>query len=141
MNESKMWQYLQPKLKVLHPIRIENVLSYRGIPDVNYAFGWIELKYIKDYPKRPTTPVRIRHYTSLQKNFLCRRLRMGENMFVLLRVKNDWFLFADEYSFSILGEMTKSKMIERAALYCENRLDIERLLTWLDPLNYRDRNN
>ena len=47
--------------------------AYPGTPDVQFIDGWIECKYLEDWPKREKTTVRIDHYTSQQRVWLLRR--------------------------------------------------------------------
>ncbi len=44
-----------------------------GTPDVQFIDGWIECKYLEDWPKRPDTTVRIEHFTPQQRVWLLRR--------------------------------------------------------------------
>ena len=96
MSESAMWDAIRPVLKKYHPTRIESPMS-PGVPDVNYTYGWIELKYLERWPVRPTTPVRIEHFTKQQRVWLTRRVVAGGRAFLLLKVgmgsDSEWLLF------------------------------------------------
>ena len=57
MSESNFWALLRNKLK-LRMYRVENRVM-KGMPDVHYIregkSGWIELKYLKAWPKNPVS--------------------------------------------------------------------------------------
>ena len=82
--------------------RIENPF-YKGIPDVNYLMngveGWIELKYVKSFPKKELTPVSIPHYTKEQKMWHKVRYDAGGNTAIILQV--------DKYYFIVVKVITK----------------------------------
>lgn len=44
-----------------------------GTPDVQYIDGWLELKFLEEWPKRAETTVRIEHFTPQQRCWLLRR--------------------------------------------------------------------
>lgn len=44
-----------------------------GTPDIQFINGWIECKYLEDWPAHPETTVRIEHFTSQQRCWLLRR--------------------------------------------------------------------
>lgn len=44
-----------------------------GTPDIQFIDGWIECKYLEDWPKREETTVRIEHFTPQQRVWLLRR--------------------------------------------------------------------
>jgi hypothetical protein len=65
----------------------------RGIADINFNIdsvpGWIETKYLKEWPKRQTTRVKFHRYTEQQYNFLMHRGKLGEKTFLIARIEND----------------------------------------------------
>lgn len=99
MNESLFWNLIRRNVKG-HFERVENVIS-PGTPDVNYCFtvdgrkyeGWIELKWIKEFPKRASTVVKIPHFTDDQRNWIIQRIGNGGSVWVFLRVEREFFLF------------------------------------------------
>jgi hypothetical protein len=87
--EQAMWQRLQPLLKPYgHFERVENAFG-SGMPDVNYCVqgheGWIELKARERWPRLPTDPVVLAHYTPEQRRWARRRVRAGGTVWWLLR--------------------------------------------------------
>jgi hypothetical protein len=112
MNESGFWQWLRDKMRCYWDAeRIENGLAC-GVPDVNYGVpshqGWIELKWLKKFPVRKTTKVRIHHWTGVQKQWLLRRGKVSGNCWMMIRVEDEVFLFS--YDQTMLVETwTKSE--------------------------------
>jgi hypothetical protein len=91
--ESSLWKLIKNKYsKFGHIIRVENPIL-PGTPDVNYCFdgleGWIELKAIPHWPRRPKTLVRIDHYTLEQRLWARERSWAGGRVFMLLRVDEE----------------------------------------------------
>ena len=79
----------------LDAISVENP-AYPGTPDINYVGGWLELKWIEDWPKRATTPVVIPHFTPQQRVWAIRRSRVDPNgIWLILEVgrPKQWLLF------------------------------------------------
>lgn len=66
----------------LDPRRVENTVGH-GTPDINYLHGWIEDKQIA-FPKRPTTIVKLEHYTPQQRAWHRKRRQAGGLCFVAL---------------------------------------------------------
>ena len=60
MSEAALWDMIRKPLRPLDPQRVENSCG-KGTPDVNYVGGWLELKQQDNWPKRPTTKVRLDH--------------------------------------------------------------------------------
>lgn len=92
-TEKQMWVTLQPHLKRegLDPHRIENRVGI-GTPDVNYLFGWIELKHSDGM--QTTGTLALKHPpTPEQKVWLGRRSTLGMPAFLCLRVGRIWRLF------------------------------------------------
>lgn len=67
----------------------------KGTPDGIFAYsmtsGVIELKYVKEWPKRPGTTVPV-DLTPEQWNWLSDFVDKGGRGYVLLGVEDDWFL-------------------------------------------------
>jgi hypothetical protein len=92
-----------------------------GIPDLSYDIegmpgsGWIELKRLKDWPVRPGTIVRIKHYSPEQKAWILRHGRFNERTFLYLQVASDHLLFDHETAQDV-GTLNK-KVTKYAALW------------------------
>jgi hypothetical protein len=110
-SESTMWKALRPVLVVakLDPVRVENPI-HPGTPDVNLATGlWIELKSLPAWPLRPTTNVRIAHYTPQQRVWLYRRWKCAPGSTQLLlevRADKQWLLFDGDVAAKFVGRVT-----------------------------------
>ena len=130
MSESAMWKSIRPVLKPLDPVRIESPMTL-GIPDVNYAYGWIELKYKTEWPPNGG-PLRIKHFTKEQRTFLVNRRVAGGLAFVLLKVgKSEWLLFEGKTAAKHLGYENK-EFLYKVVLARWNRLPrTEEIEVWL----------
>jgi hypothetical protein len=122
MSEASMWQIVKKAIIKLDPQRVENACGM-GMPDVNYIDGWIELKWVRDVPKRKTTPLRIEHYTPEQRVWALRRIAAGGKVFLLLKAKDEWFLFDGGVAAQYLNKSTLEELRKVA------------IRTWVKKLN------
>lgn len=84
-----------------------------GVPDLSIHVKesgvntWIELKAVADFPKRPTSRLKVDHYTESQALFL--RQRKG---WLFIRVRKIYYLFNGEqaWDFWKRGGFTKEEM-------------------------------
>ena len=115
--EQLAWDGLRPVLLGLglDPIRVENVVN-PGHPDVDYTHGNIELKAMKDFPVRPSTKVRVPHFTGEQAGWLARRWQAGGLCWLMVRVGVAWYLFDGWNAFAVFHGLTKAEWDERAVL-------------------------
>jgi hypothetical protein len=96
MNEAGVWAYVKKGMagKDWHATRIESSAG-NGVPDVCFStagqHGFIEFKYIKEWPKRKTTLVKL-PLRPEQKLWLETRGRYGGNCWVFVRVEDDFFI-------------------------------------------------
>jgi len=93
-----------------------------GIPDVSFGAGgrngWIEAKFIKDWPKKPDTPVRIDHFTGAQRQFLKNRGRAGGRCFVMLGVGSTGeVLLFNWRSIDPIGSVPRETLLGHAMLH------------------------
>jgi hypothetical protein len=128
MNETGMWKSLSKHMKGLwHAQRHEDLCS-SGIADVSFASdgicGWVELKYKSAWPKRKTTPLRLKHFTKEQRIWLKKRGKYCNNVFILISVKDEWLLFRWQAT-DKLGYMTREEMYNNIHLKfrCGKRFD------------------
>lgn len=96
MNESSVWQYIKAGMAGRWlATRLESS-SGNGVPDVTFSMpninGFLELKYIPEWPKRPETKVKL-PLRPEQKLWISTRGKMGGNVWVLCRVADDFYLF------------------------------------------------
>ena len=119
MSESQAWRYLQ---RVMKPhwfaFRVENV-CYPGTPDICFSvggqWGWIELKYVKQWPKSGTARL------GLRKEQI-RFLRPG--VFVLARMGPGWALWGWDHGPLLEGEGD----LDRALAVWPGRINPKELL-------------
>ena len=102
-----------------------------GIADVSFVgnngkHGWIELKQINEWPVRPTTLVRMPHFTDAQRIWLKRKGEAGGNTWILVKIDRDVLLFHWEYA-PLLGFLDGQNIMGYAAGIWKNRVDYEEL--------------
>jgi len=132
-GEQSMWRSLRPRMLPLDPHRIENSTE-KGTPDVNYAHGWIELKYCKTWPKRAATPLRIVHFTKEQRAWLERREIAGGLSWVLLKVgESEWLLFRGGVAAFELGNVNKERLYHLCTARWTRLPNKEELISCLTP--------
>ena len=104
-----MWVALRPSLVSVHPVRIE-AHAAPGVPDVNTAAGWIELKYADRWPPRGG-PLRVPHFTPAQRAWLKKRVKAGGSAWLMLKVgRREWLLFRGDLAADILGDCTRDEL-------------------------------
>lgn len=134
MNESAFWRSILEKfLKALKGFkkdfkRIENNVS-SGTPDVNYCIegkeGWIELKHAKEWPKRGG-PLKLRHFSPEQRLWIKTRQKAGGNVYVLLKVERDYFLFWD---IDGIGQtLNREQLIKQSEVHNQGSFPVEAIL-------------
>ena len=111
--ESIFWSRIKHLFEGLDPIRIEAETPL-GVPDVNYKDGWVELKYVKEWPKRESTPLRLRHFTPEQRSFLSQREKSGGHAFLLLGVGEQVLLFGGKLAGLYVGKYPRVLLHEIA---------------------------
>lgn len=105
---------------------------YPGTPDVNYIGGWVELKWLRRWPKNAdVSHVHIDHFTPQQRVWLKRRWRKGGRAFLLLQAAGqDWLLFDGETAAQAVGRVTRPQLFERALVSWKG-LNEKELASWL----------
>jgi len=105
-------------------VRIETTTE-NGVPDIYYnlcgATGWIEDKYLRTWPKRVTTVVRLEHYTDQQRRWLFKEGQAGGRAWLLLQVGEDHLLF-DWRAAQAVGHLTKAELFKVARCVWEGPL-------------------
>lgn len=100
-----------------------------GIPDLSYGInginGWIELKQIEKWPKNDDTPVAPKKYTSLQVNWIISRGKKGGNCYIMIKVKNDYFIFDWRSARMIKNGMTKNEYIKKALAFWQGQVVVD----------------
>jgi hypothetical protein len=113
-------------LRRLDAIAVENP-ACPGTQDVNFAEGWVELKWLREWPKRADTIVEIDHFTPQQRIRQMRRSRAKGNTWLLLQVRQEWLLFDGEVARLHVGKATRAQLIELAHRYWPAGLDDDEL--------------
>lgn len=130
MSESNMRKKVVKALAPLNAISVENP-CLPGTPDVNYIEGWIELKWLRSWPKREETPVRLEHYTKVQRVWAFRRRRAGGQCWMLLQCGREWLLMDGAVAALTLGHCTKAELIEHSEAYFSSGLDAATMIQFL----------
>lgn len=129
MNEAGFSRKIIKNCTSLILTRIENSTGESGIPDVigdgDMVRFWMELKFCKKYPVRPTTPVRFPHFSDHQKNFLYIHGKKAGYCWLSIQVEKDIYIF-DWRKQRQVGELTKSELIDTSFRYYPKRCD------WID---------
>lgn len=117
-------------LKPLAAIAVENPVL-PGTPDVNYVEGWIELKWIRSWPKQAETVVKIDHYTAQQRIWHYKRRRAGGQSWFLLRCRTEWLLMDGAVAAFTVNRATKAELIAACTAYWGAGLSATELLYYL----------
>lgn len=118
-------------LRDLDAVAVENS-AYPGTPDVNYVEGWIELKWLRAWPRQAETPVRVDHFRPEQKVWMRRRWRRGGAVFLLLQVRREWLLFDGPTAAKVVGTAARSELTRAALRHWREGVDWGELKLWLD---------
>lgn len=109
MSESDMRTKMVGALKHLHAVAVENP-ALPGTPDVNYVEGWVELKWSRRWPARPTTNVPCEHYTPQQRIWHRRRSRAGGRVHLLWKIAQQWLLFEGQVAARVVGKAPREQL-------------------------------
>ena len=117
-------------LKPLHAVAVENP-CWLGTPDVNYVEGWIELKWLRSWPKYHTSVVRLDHYTQQQRIFAWQRRHAGGQCWFLLQCRREWLLLDGAVAAMVVNRSTRRELLSYCDAYWKAGLpgdDLIRLL-------------
>jgi len=139
MSEQAMRQRVVKALRCLDAISVENP-AYPGTPDLNYVEGWIECKWLRSWPKRDSTVVKLQHeLMKHQQVWLERRRRAGGQAWVFLQCGREWLLFDGAKAGQHIGSSTRAQLLEAADRVWTNGLVDEELVEYLrERLGSRD---
>lgn len=120
LPEQRLWDWFDRRCGHLaHLQRIENRVG-NGVPDVHVATfgwqGWIELKSLPAWPKKPSTPVRLQHWTPGQRAWARRHEYYAGHVGLLVEiVESDTLLLfnALDVMYSI-DAWTRDEWLQRA---------------------------
>ena len=122
MSESGQRKHVIKALKPIHAVAVENPVG-PGTPDVNYCEGWIELKWLRTWPKRDATVVSIPHFTIQQRRWLRRRWEVGQSAWLLLQIKREWMLFTGLDAHDYVGNLNRKELREVARVRWQNGIN------------------
>lgn len=119
--ESLFWIEDVSKLKNFGQVkRIEDLLG-KGTSDIVYCvrfldtdrprMGWVEIKRLREWPKREDTLIKLPHYTTDQAKFLKRWGRAGAGAFLLARIEDDYLLWGWKDAETIQTGLPKSRLL------------------------------
>jgi len=127
MAESDMRTNLCDRLKKLDAVAVENP-ARPGTPDVNFIGGWIECKWLRAWPKRVGTPVKLDHpLLAGQKVWIRRRTRRGGRAWVMLQCGREWLLFRGDVACEYLGTATRAELYQHTRAHWTKGLDVDEL--------------
>lgn len=127
MSEKVMRGWVVKYLMPLNAVAVENP-ALPGTPDVNTVLGWIELKHISRPPVRPTTVVRLPHYTQMQRLWAMQRIRAGGMCLLLLQVGSMHILLDGLVAAIHLNHATLEELVKVSAFSWNNRPEPKELL-------------
>ncbi|MCP4900928.1 MAG: hypothetical protein GY906_28505 [bacterium] len=130
MSESTMRSKVIQTLKPLNAFAVENP-CLPGTPDVNFSEGWIELKWLRAWPKRASTIVKLPHYTKEQRIWAFKRRKIGGQAWFLLQVRREWLLLDAAVAGLIVNYATRQELISHATAYFASGLPEEDLILLL----------
>jgi hypothetical protein len=104
------------ELTSLAAFPVENIVR-PGTPDVSYLKGWVELKWLRAWPKREETPVRLDHWTQVQRLWHYRWRAKGGTSWVLLQCRHEWLLLDGALAALHLGSVNRKGLLELCAGY------------------------
>lgn len=130
-TESTLWRYLKTGMtgKWL-ATRIESCAG-NGVPDVAYTVknkhGWMELKYIKEWPKRESTKIKL-PLRPEQKLWIATRGKLADGVWVMCKIDNDYYLLDYELAILACDGWTRSEWDMLSNLNWENGINFDELL-------------
>ena len=134
MNESTLWDYVKKGMSGRWlATRIETVTSL-GVPDVTYSVkgvhGWIELKWVPKAPVKQSTKMRLSHLTEQQKQWIFSRGKLAGDVWLLVRVEDEFFLFDHKFIHDI-QQMTIDEWRVNCEVNWSKKINFEELSTIL----------
>jgi hypothetical protein len=128
MRESDLWKYVkQGMMGKWHVTRIESSAG-NGVPDVSFGLkdkqGWVELKYIPEWPKRSTTKVKL-PLRPEQKHWINARGSLSGHVWVLCRIQDDFYLLDHLAANLLVAGSTKEYWDEYCTAHWVKRIDFD----------------
>lgn len=138
--EALFWQAIKRGMSSLWVASRHEDAAGIGVPDVSFAIngvdGWIELKTLPAWPIRPTTRVRLPHFTKVQRAWLMRRGRAGAGrVFMFLKVGREKpdFLLLHWKAITLDDKRTRAELERDALLVFSDRVDWVKFAIAISP--------
>lgn len=90
-----------------------------GYPDLDYVIpderisrvrkGWVEFKYLPEWPKRESTPIRLGIRPD-QRVWIKTRLPFKDTIFICVRIENDIYLFEAKFIDELYEPISRSRL-------------------------------
>lgn len=125
-------------LKMLDARAVENRVG-AGTPDVNFVGGWLELKWMRRWPKKGGI-VKIEHYTDTQRLWLARRWNAKGWTGLLLQVGRQHLLFEAPFACWSVGRCSQQDLYDGAVKVWQNGMKNAELRTLMMTLPRPGRN-
>lgn len=142
MSEDALWARTRTHLGPLgRLVRVENPID-PGTPDVCYLLrrypkvapvcGWLELKHVPEWPKRPSTTFRIESLTLEQVNWQTHWALAGGRVSTLLQVAGD-LLVLDHRRLAQVHALqhTRGSLLASAPVVAAKQFPTAELVKWL----------
>lgn len=129
MRESTLWAAVKRNwggVQGLRMMRVENACGV-GTPDVCLGYRgrcyWVELKQLREgFPVRPTTSVRITHFTGEQRGWIKEwGTHAGVPVFLLVQVVGEGYYLFDHMAAQLVHERPRGWWEEHAAHFMPER--------------------
>jgi hypothetical protein len=136
MSESDMRRRVVKLLKPIGAFPVENP-CLPGTPDINHWYGWIELKWVRSWPKRKNTIIRLTDFTLKQKRFLRNRWQGNQDAYLLVQInRTEWFLFKGNTVDPLGQNFNRKEFCNHAFQHWTSTVDMEsELIKCLQPKN------
>lgn len=136
--ENTFKKYLLKKMGTRWSVQSHEDRFSIGVPDLSYGAegvnGWIELKQLKDWPKREATKVPLKsaaHFSVEQVNWLLKRGKKGGNCYLLVKVGQEYFLFDYTKVQPLWKGLTQDTFREQCLGYWKSQIDPVELIRLL----------
>lgn len=132
MSETTLRQYVKKSLdKNGFDVQGHEDKYSVGIPDLSYAKagadGWIELKYMKNFPVKDSTPIRVGLRPN-QRTWLKKRCAAGNGQcFVLTQVGRDYYIHSALFIDELYEGMSHERFIATREERWSGSIDFRRL--------------
>ena len=113
MSEDALSKRVVLAIRKLDPVLVDNPRK-PGTPDINFIEGWVELKYLPEWPKRATTLVKFPKFYPQQRVWLVKRTLSGGKCFVLVQIKFMYILYQGGFAAQHFDKMTKEELLKNA---------------------------